>query len=64
MAFKLLLSYPVNTVGAWVEPRVLTLPDDCNAGDARERIARSDQIAQARIYVSTARAAFAARSAD
>jgi Mg/Co/Ni transporter MgtE len=51
MAFKLLLSYPMNTVGAWVEPRVLTLPDDCNAGEARERIARSQQVAQARIYV-------------
>jgi len=51
MAFKLLLSYPLNTVGAWVEPRVLTLPDDCNAGEARDRIARSSQIAQARIYV-------------
>ncbi|MEO8467588.1 MAG: CBS domain-containing protein [Gammaproteobacteria bacterium] len=51
MAFKLLLSYPTNTVGAWVEPRVLTLPDDCNAGEARERIARSDQMNQARIYV-------------
>jgi magnesium transporter len=51
MAFRLLLSYPTNTVGAWVEPRVLTLPDDCNAGEARERIARSDQVNQARIYV-------------
>jgi magnesium transporter len=51
IAFKLLLSYPVNTVGAWVEPRVLTLPDDCTAGDARDRVARSDQTAQARIYV-------------
>lgn len=51
MAFKLLLSYPTNTVGAWVEPRVLTLPDDCNCGEARERIARSDQVNQARIYV-------------
>jgi magnesium transporter len=51
MAFKLLLSYPTNTVGAWVEPRVLTLPDDCTAGDARDRIARSDQAAPARIYV-------------
>jgi magnesium transporter len=51
MAFKLLLSYPTNTVGAWVEPRVLTLPDDCTAGEARDRVARSDQIAQARIYV-------------
>jgi Mg/Co/Ni transporter MgtE len=34
-----------------VEPRVLTLPDDCNAGEARERIARGAQLAQARIYV-------------
>ena len=50
-AFKLLLSYPPNTVGAWVEPRVLTLPDDCNAGEARERIASSAQPAQVRIYV-------------
>jgi Mg/Co/Ni transporter MgtE len=51
MAFKLLLSYPTNTVGAWIEPRVLTLPDDCTAGEARDRVARSEQIAQARIYV-------------
>jgi magnesium transporter len=51
MAFKLLLSYPINTVGAWVEPRVLTLPDDCNAGEARDRIAKSAQQSQARIYV-------------
>jgi magnesium transporter len=51
MAFKLLLSYPTNTVGAWVEPRVLTLPDECTAGEARERIARSEQVAHARIYV-------------
>jgi magnesium transporter len=51
MAFKLLLSYPTGTVGAWVEPLVLTLPDDCTAGEARERIARSEQLVQARIYV-------------
>jgi len=51
MAFKLLLSYPVSTVGAWIEPRVLTLPDDCTAGDARDRIARAEESAQARIYV-------------
>ncbi|HEY3519228.1 MAG TPA: CBS domain-containing protein [Gammaproteobacteria bacterium] len=51
MAFKLLLSYPINTVGAWIEPRVLTLPDDCTCGEARDRVARSEQAAQARIYV-------------
>jgi len=51
MAFKLLLSYPINTVGAWIEPRVLTLPDDCTCGEARDRVARSEQATQARIYV-------------
>lgn len=51
VAFKLLLSYPANTVGAWVEPRVLTLPDDCSAGEARALVAHSEQTAQARIYV-------------
>jgi magnesium transporter len=51
VAFKLLLSYPTNTVGAWVEPRVLTLADDCTVGEARDRIARGEHIAQARIYV-------------
>ncbi len=51
MTFKLLLAYPTNTVGAWVEPRVLTLPDDCTVGEARDRIARGEQVAQARIYV-------------
>ena len=51
MAFRLLLSYPINTVGAWIEPRILTLPDDCTCGEARDRIARSEQAAQARIYV-------------
>ena len=51
MAFKLLLSYPTNAVGAWVEPRVLTLPDDCTVAEARDRIARGDHVTQARIYV-------------
>lgn len=51
MAFKLLLSYPTSTVGAWIEPRVLTLPDDCTVGEARDRVARSEQSAPARIYV-------------
>ena len=60
MAFKLLLSYPTNTVGAWVEPRVLTLPDDCTVGEARDRIARSEQVdagahLRARSLAATAR---------
>ncbi len=51
MAFRLLLSYPTSTVGAWVEPRVLTLSDDYTVGEARDRVARSEQTAPARIYV-------------
>jgi Mg/Co/Ni transporter MgtE len=51
MAFNLLLSYPTTTVGAWIEPRVLTLPDDCTAGEARDRVARSSSQALTRIYV-------------
>ena len=51
VAFKLLLSYPVNTVGAWVEPRVLTLPDDVSVAEARDRVARSGAVAHTRIYV-------------
>ena len=57
------LSYPSNTVGAWVEPRVLTLPDDCNAGEARERIATQRRCPRKRASTfSTARGEFAARS--
>ena len=56
MAFKLLLSYPINTVGAWIEPRVLTLPDDCTCGEARDRVARSEQAAKRASTCSTGRA--------
>ena len=50
-AFELLLRYPANTVGAWTEPFVLTLPADCTVSEARERVERNEQSVKARIYV-------------
>jgi Mg/Co/Ni transporter MgtE len=49
-ALTLLLRYPASAVGAWMEPRVLTLPEDCGIRDARERLERQEQI-EPRIYV-------------
>ncbi|MDH3420117.1 MAG: hypothetical protein OEQ25_13460 [Gammaproteobacteria bacterium] len=41
-ALRLLLRYPQNAVGAWMEPSVLTLPDDCTAEDAVERVEKAE----------------------
>ncbi len=41
-ALRLLLRYPQNAVGAWMEPSVLTLPDDCTAADAAERVEQAE----------------------
>lgn len=49
-ALRLLLRYPSNTVGAWMEPSVLTLPDDCTAEDAATRVAATEY-ERPRIYV-------------
>ena len=49
-ALKLLLRYPLRAVGAWMEPRVLTLPDDCSVREAKARLERAN-IGSPRIYV-------------
>jgi Mg/Co/Ni transporter MgtE len=49
-ALKLLLRYPLRAVGAWMEPRVLTFPDDCSVREANERLERAG-IPLPRIYV-------------
>ncbi|HEY8519649.1 MAG TPA: hypothetical protein VIN61_06190 [Gammaproteobacteria bacterium] len=51
VAFRLLLSYPPHTVGAWMDATALALPEDCTAGEARERIERERQELRQRIYV-------------
>jgi Mg/Co/Ni transporter MgtE len=39
---KLLLGYPENCVGAWVDPDVIALPATTRAGDALERVRRTE----------------------
>jgi magnesium transporter len=47
---RMLLRYPPSAVGAWMEPSVLTLPDDCTVRDASERIRRAGHAFQ-KVYV-------------
>lgn len=49
-ALKLLLRYPATAVGAWMEPRVLTLPHDCSLREARARLERAEH-SHPKIYV-------------
>lgn len=41
-AVKLLLRYPPNAVGAWMEPRVLTLPTDATVRLAAEKLEQAE----------------------
>ncbi|HEY5622317.1 MAG TPA: CBS domain-containing protein [Gammaproteobacteria bacterium] len=49
-AVRLLLHYPPNTVGAWMDTQILTLPDDCSVDEARVR-AEEDDAMMPTIYV-------------
>lgn len=48
---SLLLSYPPDTAGAFMEPRVLALPEDVSVGDALKRLRRTGQLAFHYLYV-------------
>lgn len=48
---SLLLSYPPNTAGAFMEPRVLALPEDVSVSDALKRLRRMGQLAFHYLYV-------------
>ncbi len=43
LAFELLLGYPEDSVGAWMDPRALALPADMTVGESLERVRRSDE---------------------
>jgi magnesium transporter len=43
LAYELLLGYPEDTVGAWMDPRALALPSDMTVGEALERVRRADE---------------------
>jgi magnesium transporter len=49
-ALRLLLRYPPNTVGAWMDPQVLTLAHDYSIREARDKLDEVDPV-QTKIYV-------------
>ena len=51
IAYELLLGYPEDTVGAWMDPHALALPDDMTSGDSLERVRRTDDASVADPYV-------------
>lgn len=51
MAFRLLLGYPEDTVGAWMDPRVLAMPADTTAESALSRMREAEGENAASIFV-------------
>jgi len=51
VAFRLLLGYPEDAVGAWMNPRILALPTDATAAVALQRLREADDEYDACIYV-------------
>lgn len=51
MAFRLLLGYPEDTVGAWMDPRVLALPADTTAETALNRLREAEGESAVSIFV-------------
>lgn len=47
----LLLSYPEGTAGAWMDPRILTVPDDISVGEALERVRHAHRTVLDYLYV-------------
>lgn len=51
MAFRLLLGYPEDTVGAWMDPRVLALPADTTAETVLTRLREAEEDDHTRLFV-------------
>jgi magnesium transporter len=51
IAYELLLGYPEDTVGAWMDPGALALPADMSGGDSLERVRLADEAHVADPYV-------------
>ena len=54
MAFRLLLGYPEDAVGAWMDPRVVVLPADTTADAALNRLRESHGEIDAQVFVTGA----------
>lgn len=51
MAFRLLLGYPEDTVGAWMDPRVVVLPADTTAQAALNRLREAQGEVDSTVFV-------------
>lgn len=51
LSYELLLGYPEDSVGAWMDPRPLALPGDMTVGESLERVRRADESRIADPYV-------------
>ncbi len=51
LAYDLLLGYPEDSVGAWMDPRTLALPADMTVGESVERVRRADEALIANPFV-------------
>jgi len=54
MAFRLLLGYPEDTVGAWMDPRVVVLPADTTADSALRRMCEAQGEIDTVVFVVSA----------
>lgn len=54
LAFRLLLTYPEDTVGAWINPHSLAVTPDTPVAEALERLRQSSESAGAYFYVINA----------
>lgn len=52
VAYQMLLGYPEGTVGAWMDPRPLTLPADMTAGESLERVRGADERVVGNLHVT------------
>ena len=51
LAYELLLGYPEDTVGAWMDPHPLALPADMTVAESLERVRHSDEALNADPFV-------------
>jgi len=54
LAFRLLLTYPEDTVGAWINPHSLAVTPDTPASDVLERLRQSSESSETYIYIINA----------
>ena len=50
-SLKLLVGYPEGTAGAWMDPRILALPEDIDVNEAQDRVRRFPRFTMYYVYI-------------